>query len=149
MKRALLFCLATLALTACGDNSNDFTLSSDAFFASDWETSYQKLDKLDCSQSPTHGSQWVKIYYDDAAAPAYNGEGGELPDGAIVIKPQFSDDACETMTWITAMKKDSSTPSGWVWQRAEADGTLSINGQNDFCINCHTGCPNDMLCEAK
>lgn len=149
MKRILLTCLSVLTLTACGDNSNDFTLSPDAFFASDWETSYQKLDKLDCSKSPTHGSQWVKVYYDSAAAPAYNGEGGALPDGAVVIKPQFSDDACETMTWITAMKKDSSAPSGWVWQRAEADGTLSINGQNDFCINCHMACPNDMLCEAN
>lgn len=136
---------AMLLSTACGDNAADFTISSDAFFASDYETSYKQLEKLDCTKSDTHGGTYVKVYLSDDAKTAYDADTA-LPDGAILVKPQYSDDTCSTLAAITAMKKDSSTESGWVWQRAEADGTLAIDGQSSSCIGCHTNCMNDYLC---
>lgn len=145
MKRWMSGALLTLVtgLTACGGEA--FEYDSASYFPEDWETSYTKLETLDCEQSSTHGGEYVQVWVNDTAAPSYDAAGATAEEGAVIIKPQYTDDACSELSAITVMRKAAS---GWEWQRVEADGAVAFSGENSTCSDCHSAC-NDFRCASE
>ena len=139
--------LSLMLLSACGET--EFVYNSASFFKQDYETSYTKIS--DCTKSPTHGGDYVKVFADSNAAQAYSG-GDPVKEGGVVVKPQYADDGCTELTSIKAMRKG---PAGtapdkgdWEWQDVGEDGSISSEGQLGGCISCHTGCPlGDFRCQ--
>ena len=136
LKKAALLLLATSALAACGSGDAEYSYDSASLFPEDYQAQYTALTGFDCTKSPTHGGDYVRIYASSDALPIYDGM--EVADGAVLVKPQYSDASCEELSAITSMKRDSTTPSEWVWQRVGADGSVESSGQVENCVSCHT-----------
>ncbi len=139
---ALVLVGASATLGACG---TEFTYDSNSFFPEDYRSSYTKHTKHDCTASPTHGGDHVRIWLSDEIKPAYEGD-AEAPEGAVALKEQFSDEDCEDLTSITVFKKKSASETGWEWQRIQEDGSVEFTVDKNFCSDCHTSCAGGGLC---
>jgi len=146
MRAAGLLC-ALVVFSGCGGDSTEFVYSSESYFPEDYQSRYQELAGFECQQSPTHGNDYVRILVSDEALPAYDGM--EIPDGAVITKPQYADAGCTELTAITVMQKDSSAASGWQWQRVGASGEVESSGQVEGCVGCHTAMCGGNQCAEK
>jgi len=147
VRGGLLASIAALVIGCGGGGEAEFVYDSASYFPENYETTYQELAGFGCEQSPTHGGDYVRILVSDEALPAYDGM--EIPDGAVITKPQYSDAGCTTLTSITVMQKDSAAESGWQWQTVGADGAVGDSGQVQFCVDCHAAMCGGNQCAEK
>lgn len=132
-----------VVLAGCGDA--EIVHNPDSFFPEDWKSTYKK--KKACTKSPTHGGQYVEVWVNPEGEAAFDDRSRVVPLEAVFLKPQFEDSDCTEPTWWTVMKPKEVAADGkvtWIWQRAELDGSLSINGEGGFCNSCHVGCANGI-----
>lgn len=101
--------------------------------------------KLYKGQHP-HGA-FLTTYVNPAAAKALQQKSGQLPDGAIIVKENYTPE--KTLAAVTVMyRKAGFNPSAgdYFWVKYLADGTIEKSGKVDGCINCHgTVKDNDWL----
>lgn len=83
-----------------------------------------------------HGD-FVQIWWNDVAFDALTaGGGGEMPDGAVIVKEGYDDDDGATVRATTAMWKVEGY--GWFWGQWDADGALGEHRQPGLCTGCHS-----------
>ncbi len=73
---------------------------------------------------------------------------GDLPNGSIIVKENFSKQDESTLTALTVMQriKDFDPENGdWFWARYSPSGELTHSGSVSMCINCHTNAGGDDL----
>lgn len=124
----------SVTLGACG---TEFTYDTNSLFPEDYQSSYSKQAKFDCTESATHGGDYVRVWLSPEIKPAYESD-AEAPEGAVALKEQFSDSSCEELTSITAFKKDASSSNGWKWQNVQSDGSVEFTVDENYCSSCHT-----------
>ena len=80
----------------------------------------------------------LTTYLNPAAFDALEGKEGVMPDGAIIIKENYTPEgklAASTVMY----KKSGYNPqhNDWFWVKALADGTVEKEGMVEGCQNCH------------
>ena len=80
----------------------------------------------------------LTTYLNPAAYDALDGKEGVMPDGAIIIKENYTPEgklAASTVMY----KKSGYNPehNDWFWVKALADGTVEKEGMVEGCQNCH------------
>ncbi|RME20870.1 MAG: hypothetical protein D6798_19450 [Deltaproteobacteria bacterium] len=153
MSRLTLSTLALIPLlAACGDKGGDDTggaVDADLATAQDiwseiagYDSWNQTADWTGIQESAdgTHGSH-VQIWLNDLAYDTIEaGAGGDMPDGAILVKEGYSDSSGASLNAITAMKKISGFDSehgDWFWVNYSEDGTVNMYGSESACYGCH------------
>lgn len=99
-----------------------------------------------CRSSTDHDLNHVTVFADPLALEPYMNRDNPFPEGAIVVKPQYSpnDKTCtgEIIQW-TVMQKladgSSFATDDWHWQRIDARKKVVMD-DDVTCINCHTDC---------
>lgn len=84
-----------------------------------------------------HGAL-LTTYLNPEAAEALEAQPGVMPEGAIIVKENYTED--ETLNSITVMRKQSGFDpdhNDWFWAGYGADGTIQAAGQAAGCISCH------------
>jgi len=75
-----------------------------------------------------------------AIVPGETTDGPPFPEGALLVKQQFSLDGGEERG-ITLMYKGppdyGEESDGWFWAQVNAEGRVTFDGQVIFCIGCH------------
>lgn len=82
----------------------------------------------------------LKLYINDLALDTVMNKKGVFPEGALLIKENYTDD--KKIFLITVMyKKKGFNPAGhdWYWVKYKPDGEVRLEGKVDACINCHVG----------
>ncbi|NIQ92822.1 MAG: cytochrome P460 family protein [Desulfuromonadales bacterium] len=106
------------------------------------ENPYQKWklwpgkDKLYKGQHP-HGA-FLTTYVNAGAAKALEAKAGKLPNGAIVVKENYTPE--KKLAAVTVMyRKSGYAPAAgdYFWLKYAPDGTIQKSGQVKGCINCH------------
>jgi hypothetical protein len=145
--------LFLLTLLACGsDNgetgstpviSDEDTRAIDLWDElSGYETWEQHADwtGIVASEDGTHGD-FVSIWMNDTAAAAINtGGGGDLPEGSIIVKEGYNDEAGADMKGLTVMLKEEGWgDDGWFWAKFDTDGGggIQLSGAASACSDCH------------
>ena len=80
----------------------------------------------------------LTTYLNPAAYDALDGKEGVMPDGAIIIKENYTPEG--KLAASTVMYKKSGynpTHNDWFWVKALADGTVEKEGMVEGCQNCH------------
>jgi len=84
----------------------------------------------------THG-EYVQIWANGVALDDLE----NLPEGSIVVKEGYSDEAGEELNAITVMERREPgydpENGDWFWGRFRADGTPTHAGRVGFCADCH------------
>lgn len=86
----------------------------------------------------------LKLYVNDIALETIQYKKGVFPDGALLIKENYTDD--KKLFLITVMHKVKGfNPPGhdWYWIKYRPDGEARLEGKADPCINCHVGVANN------
>lgn len=87
-------------------------------------------------QSP-HGA-FLKLYVNDAAKAALNGNFESMPANAIIVKENYNKQ--KKLAAVTPMYKveDYNPKAGdWFWAKYGADGKIMAEGKVGSCIDCH------------
>ncbi|MGQ3684497.1 MAG: cytochrome P460 family protein [Candidatus Loosdrechtia sp.] len=82
----------------------------------------------------------LKLYINDIAFDTVVNKRGVFPDGALLIKENYTDN--KELFLITVMYKAKGfNPAGhdWYWIKYKPDGEARLEGKVDICINCHIG----------
>lgn len=137
--------LGAIALAACLSTGCGYTHDTATYFTETWETDYVELHGCRLTAHPRGG--YMRVVMSPEAQAAWCAE-QELPEGTVVVKEQWDDNAaCPPNEWdlFTVMKK---TSAGWDWQTVGGTGGVQgTSGQNTGCIDCHQGsCGDDLLC---
>jgi hypothetical protein len=106
-----------------------------ANYAEDWATVPGK-GTLYPGQDP-HGAL-ISVYLNTGAMEALEGRPGQMPEGAIVVKDNYTAD--ETLASVTVMEKQAgydSDHNDWFWAKYGAEGNVQAAGKPDGCISCH------------
>ncbi|MDX1661531.1 MAG: cytochrome P460 family protein [Gemmatimonadota bacterium] len=80
----------------------------------------------------------LTTYVNDLAEDALTNGAAEMPDGAIVVKDNYSPDS--TLMAHTVMYKVDgydANHSDWFWAKYGADGEVQASGRVDSCAECH------------
>ena len=80
----------------------------------------------------------LTTYLNPAAFDALEGLEGVMPDGAIIIKENYTPEGNLAASTIM-YKKSGYNPAhnDWFWVKALADGTVEKEGMVEGCQNCH------------
>ncbi len=132
-------------LMGCADKAEDGALDEEeqALGEALWGEidGYEAWTQLDpwvgeqASADGTHGAT-VQIWLNDAAAALITAAaGGDMPDGAAIVKEGYDDNG--ELQAITAMLKEGG---GWSWGRFDAEGAVSSAGDSAeaSCAGCHS-----------
>jgi hypothetical protein len=61
-----------------------------------------------------------------------------LPDGAIIVKENYSaDKKLGALTVMYKVKGYNPQAGDWFWVKYLPDGKVAVEGKVDACINCH------------
>lgn len=147
-KTAALLIATALTAAACGGGGDEFAYDSSSYFPENYQSAYSALPAFDCTPSPTHGGDHVRIWVSPELKAFYEGAEEAAANGGVVVKSQYSDSSCSTLSALTVMRRDSEKPTGWEWQRVEADGSIALSGAPDACTSCHSSTPTcvDYVC---
>jgi len=80
----------------------------------------------------------LSTYLNDAAAQAMQGKPGTMPDGAIIVKENYTPE--KELAAITVMVKQAGYDpdhSDWFWTKFGPDGEVQAAGKPAGCIACH------------
>lgn len=101
--------------------------------------------KLYKGQHP-HGA-FLTTYVNDGAAMALKNKSGQLPNGSIIVKENYTPE--KKLDAITVMYRKAGYNPGagdYFWLKYAADGTIQKMGKVKGCIECHgTVKDNDWL----
>jgi hypothetical protein len=111
-------------------------------FPDDYASTYQEV--RDCRRSPDHDLNYIRVLASPDAVAPYQGRTLPFPVGAVVLKAEYADDACDDLDRFTVMRKEEAgyaPDSGdWSWQRVSRD--FKVEPIDDArCIGCHALCP--------
>ncbi|MCB9780912.1 MAG: cytochrome P460 family protein [Alphaproteobacteria bacterium] len=160
---SLLMLAGALALSAgslvgCGDKDGDTGVGDDGDSKDDanlataqalwteidgYEGWSQTADWIGIQPSVdgTHGD-YVQIWANTTAyGTITGGGGGDMPDGAVLVKEGYDDETGSTLTGITVMKKVDGFDADngdWFWAKYQADGTIELYGSVSGCSGCHS-----------
>ncbi len=84
-----------------------------------------------------HGS-FLTTFVSDITLEALENRVGKLPDGAILVKENYSPE--KELAALTVMyRKAGYNPAGgdWFWLKYSPSGEILAEGQVEGCINCH------------
>lgn len=87
-------------------------------------------------QAP-HG-MLLSTYLNPDAEQALQGQPGQMPEGAIIVKENYTED--EALDSVTVMSKQAGfdpNHNDWFWAKYGVDGELQAAGQAAGCIACH------------
>lgn len=90
-----------------------------------------------------HGA-YLTTYVSPAVLDALQSQRGNLPDGAIVVKENYSPE--KELAAITVMYRRSGynpEAGDWFWLKYAPDKTVLAEGKVDGCINCHRAVQNN------
>ena len=82
----------------------------------------------------------LKLFVNDIALDTIVNKKGIFPDGALLIKENYTDD--RKLFLITVMYKVKGFyPAGhdWYWVKFKPGGDARLEGKVDACIDCHVG----------
>ena len=100
------------------------------------------------SEDGTHGD-YVSIWMNDSAAATINaGAGEDMPEGAIIVKEGYSDEAGAEIGGLTVMLKEEGWgDDGWFWAKFAADGSgdVELAGSVSACAGCHASGQDGVL----
>ena len=91
----------------------------------------------------THGES-VQIWWNTEAYDTVQAQsGGDMPEGALIVKEGYNDDAGSDLKAVTYMwKKDGD----WFWVGKAASGTVASAGYGiSECADCHAASTNDWV----
>ncbi len=147
--------LGALTLFGCGDKDSDSASDgSDGSGSSGLDAETQAL--LDAAETATAGYEswgqledwtgiqpsdsvhgdYVQIWLNDAAYKTIEAAaGGDMPDGAILIKQGYSDADGAEKGNLTMMQKVEGY--GWFWASWSSSGDVLLAGQPSDCTGCH------------
>jgi hypothetical protein len=154
MRAAAAFLAALLLpLTACSDKGGDSAASgdddeqiaADLWAAMDgYEGWNQTADwtGIQPSEDGTHGA-FVQIWFNDPASDTLMAAaGGEMQDGAILVKEGYADETGSEVSGLTAMQKlDGYDEAGgdWFWAKfTPGTGAVETAGVVSGCAGCHS-----------
>jgi len=85
-----------------------------------------------------HGA-FLKLYVNDVAYQAIQEGKTMMPEGAIIVKENYSEDKSTLMAVTPMYKMEGFNPEGgdWFWGRYGADGNVMASGKVKGCIDCH------------
>jgi hypothetical protein len=84
-----------------------------------------------------HGAL-LTTYVNKIAYDAIKGKKGQLPDGAIIVKENYSPDKkLGALTVMYKVKGYNPAAGDWFWVKYLPDGKVAVEGKVDACINCH------------
>jgi hypothetical protein len=155
--RALFF----LSLLACGsdkvDTGSGSVISDEDARAMDlwsdldgYDTWEQHADwtGIVASSDGTHGD-YVSIWMNDTAAATIHAEGGgDMPEGSIIVKEGYNDEAGADIKGVTVMLKEEGWgDDGWFWAKYDTDGSggVQLAGAVSACAGCHAGGQDGVL----
>jgi hypothetical protein len=131
-----------LAFASGCDGGSDEPSGPAPAFPSDYAQSY--VEVRECRRSTEHNLSNVRVLADPASAGAYLNRDQDLAEGAVIVKAEYDDAACEgeIARW-TVMVRDAERSSAdtldWYWQ--DVDERRNVVSENDSrCVGCHTGC---------
>ena len=84
-----------------------------------------------------HGA-FLTTYVNQSALKGIEEQGGELPDGAIIVKENYMPD--KTLAAVTVMYKKAgyNPPAKDIfWLKYTPDGKIAAEGKVNSCIGCH------------
>ena len=90
-----------------------------------------------------HGA-YLTTYVSPDVLAALQSKSGNLPDGAILVKENYSPE--KTLAAVTVMyRRTGYNPEGgdWFWLKYAPDKTILAEGKVDGCINCHRAVQNN------
>ena len=141
----LVLMLSAIALAACGESDGpdrpDTTAASviayleEVDYQESWELWPGLGEKVEGGEP--HG-MLLTTYLNPVALKAFNDKAGAMPDGAIIVKENYTPDG--TLAANTVMyKKSGYNPdhNDWFWLKVLADGTVEKQGMVEGCQNCH------------
>lgn len=137
---ALMLC-SSAAFLLSGCSSEEFSYDSASLFPENYQSTYTKSDKYNCTKSPTHGNDYVIVWYSPEIQAAYADDTMTPPDGAVALKEQFADESCSEMTSIKVLARDESSASKYKWQNVQQDGSVEFTQEENFCSSCHANEP--------
>ena len=138
--KTYLAAIAIVAATVMG--CGEVEIDPNAYFPQDYKTSFAQLGA--CRKSGTHSNPHFLLHITSSSQEAFNA-GMPLPEGTVVVKSQYNDDACTDLATWTAMKKREAgfdaANNDWEWQNVNGDGEIVEQGKVGYCASCHAGCP--------
>lgn len=160
MPRLVLTFALSLPLIACGgsDGGETPTPGSDDAYAAELYSSFADgqyegwstvpAEGAELSVSGDHSGNYVITYANGTAADALADWSGTMPDGGLLLKVQYSDEAGTELAGYTVMEKvEGFNPEGgdWFWAGYQADGTTYAAGAASGCIGCHSAGGEDYI----
>ncbi len=145
-----IWCVAAWCLLVGAGCAPEIDFDDRTYFPADFEETYTMVSP--CSESVTHGGNYVQVYASPDALEAFTDPTKEYPVGAILVKSQHRETApeCDYPTKWTVMRKgeEGSAPESndWGWQQIDGDGAFVLGPQPNGCVTCHAGCGEDRVC---
>ena len=85
--------------------------------------------------SDTSHDNYTEIWFNDIAWDTLQAAAGEdMPDGAVIAKQSYKDEAGAELANFTVMMK---TDGEWFWAAFNPAGENVQAGQPSFCVDCH------------
>jgi hypothetical protein len=94
----------------------------------------------DCRTSIEHDLVSVRVWANPAATGPYQTRTGELPDGALLVKEEYSDRECTDLIGFTVMRREAGyapAEGDWHWQSVAFDRNVVEDGVIFECFACH------------
>jgi len=91
----------------------------------------------------------LATYVNPVAQEALEGGKGELPEGSIIVKENYTPQ--EELAAVTVMFKSTGynpDHNNWFWLKRLANGTVEASGRVDSCQACHMASKRDYLMTA-
>lgn len=137
--------VACIGIVACGGSDEpdlpDTTAASvvayldEVDYQGSWET-WPGLPKQYQGADP-HG-MLLTTYLNSAALEVVKDGGTTMPDGAILVKENFTPGGVLAATTIMYKKAGyDAEHNDWFWAKVLADGTVEKEGQVEGCQTCH------------
>jgi hypothetical protein len=84
-----------------------------------------------------HGAL-LTTYVNKIAYEAIKGKKGQLPDGSIIVKENYTaDKKLAALTVMYKVKGYNPAAGDWFWAKYLPDGKIAAEGKVDACIQCH------------
>jgi hypothetical protein len=80
----------------------------------------------------------LTTYLNPAAFDALDGKEGIMPDGAIIVKENYTADGVFDANTVMYKKAGyNAEHNDWYWLKVLADGTIAKEGKVEGCQACH------------
>lgn len=106
----------------------------------DYKTTFTKVTER--AQSNDHQGMMVEVWVNDIAKATWDAGSGTYPEGSILVKEHYADDAStDVMAWTTMEKLNAGyapDTGDWYWEKVMGDGTVEMEGTPAMCTGCHS-----------